>query len=1372
MQGFSDHRLLAQPRAAHRLTIDAEETREGTRVRKAYARFGGLRVIELGANETPASALARLKATGRYEFVEPDLVVHADVTPNDPRFSTDQWPLSNSGASGGVAGADIKASTAWDALHDASSVIVAVIDSGVRLTHEDIAANLWTNPNPGTSGFGNDVHGINSITTTGDPTDDLGHGTHVSGIVGAVGNNGRGISGVAWNVRIMALRFISSSNNGLVSDEIECIDYAIAHGAQIINASFGDTSGGTTYSQSELSAITRARDAGIIFVAAAGNDTSNMDLSRHYPASFPLDNIVTVGSSTRRDEVSTFSNYGSGAVDLFAPGEEILSLDYSSNTGYVVMSGTSMAAPHVVGALALLKAKFPGDNYRQLINRLLRSVDTGAAFTGKAQTNGRLNLAKALASTDNRPFNDDFATRAKLSGQNITARNSSRGATSEPGEPQHAGAAGGASLWWEWTAPASGSVTVDTSGSAYDTLLAVYTGTALNALTPVASNDDFNGTTSRLAFTAQAGATYEIAVDGKNGATGLTLLNLGTVAANDSFSAAVTLEGVSTSVTATNAHSSREVGEPRILGNAGGLSLWYRWTAPSTGKFQISAVSDDFDPLLGIYTGSSVGNLSLVTSADNSGPNNADTGALCTLNATAGTSYMIAIDTKDASAPGTFTLSIVDSVWQAVTTDAVTGSPAVALDGTVYVGSTDHSLYAFNSDGTLKWSKATGGLIDTASPVVDSSGAVYVGSNDGKVYAFNSDGSAKWTFTVPASTTAQFTAVSNSPALAADGTLYIKSDDNNLYALNSSDGTQKWRFNTGGISYSSPTIAPDGTIYVGSDNFSFYAINPDGTKKWQYDSDNEIYSTPPIDAAGNVYFATLGGHVYSLTPAGSVRWNVTLGGAITSSPALSADGGTLYLAAYDHKFYALNSGSGATRWTYTLGNEVRASSPAVDANGVIYIGCYDNQLYALNADGTLKRTYAMGNWIRSSPAISGTRLYVGSNDHKVYAFDIGAAAAASPWPMYRHNARRLGRAVVVTPLSIQTQPLGRTVGTGYGFTLRVEANGQAPFTYQWYKNGAAISGATTSLYSVSEAAAPDAGDYTVVVRDSSGTAVTSGTATIKVEAPVAGRLINLSVLTNAGSGAQTFIVGFVVRGSPAKQMLVRAVGPGLVPFGLSSASVLADPTLEFRRTDPNPALLDTNDNWPAGVASVASSVGAFALTSGSKDAALVTTALDAGNYSATITGAGGGLALAEVYDTTRDSGARLVNVSARAQVSSTGNLTAGFVISGNIPKKVLVRGIGPTLANFGFATADVLAHPKLQIYATDGGTSRLVYSATAWGGYSTLASTFAAVGAFSLDAASQDAALSVSLDPGNYSAQVTSADGTPGAALVEVYEVP
>jgi outer membrane protein assembly factor BamB/subtilisin family serine protease len=1367
-RGFGERRILAMPRAGSTGLAEAAEIREGLGVRRRFDRFRGLRVLELrGAR--PEVVIERLRATGHYEFVEPDYIRIATLVPNDPRFA-EQWALNNTGgAGGGIAGADIKAVTAWNTRSTAPAVVVAVIDSGVRVTHQDIAANLWVNPgevagngqDDDANGYVDDVHGINSIVSSGsassgNPNDDSGHGSHVAGIVGAVGNNGVGISGVAWNVRIMALKFLSSSGSGLISDAIECIDYAIAKGAHVINASYG-AEDPKTFSQAELEAIRRARNAGIVFVAAAGNDGLNMDISRAYPASYPLENIIAVGNSTSLDDPSPTSNFGSGAVEIFAPGSEILSLGIANNSEYVLKSGTSMAAPHVSGALALLKAQFPGDNYRGLINRVMRgAAPVKPSFATRAQTRGRLDLNLALTTTTNRPFNDDFANRAIITGSNFAVRASNEFATAESGEPTHAGIAGNRSLWWSWTPSASASVTFDTTGSTIDTLLAIYTGSVLGSLAPVASSDDSTGTTSRVQLNVVAGTPYQIAVDGKAAATGLVLLNIGSVPANDNFSGAQVVTGESVLVATTNSNASRESGEPLILGNTGGRSLWYRWTAPSTKRYQISAYSIDVDTLAAVYTGNSLGSLTLVTSSDNNGTN---TSALCTINATAGTTYHIAIDAKE-SLSGAITFTIVDSQWQFTTGGAITGSPAVAPDGTIYVGSTDGNLYAISSSGAQLWTYQTGGLIDTCSPAIAPDGTIYTGSFDGFLHAVNPNGSQKWRFSTGG-------LLSNSPAIAADGTIYVKSDDNFLYAI-SPAGTELWRFNTQGITYASPVVAQDGTIYVGSGNSRFFAVNPNGSQKWQFVADGDTYSTAAIDAAGNIYFGTLTGRLYSLTPAGAQRWSYMPGGPMSSSPALSADGATVYFGAYDHFLHAVNTANGSARWTYDLGNEVRASSPLVAADGSIYIGAYDGRMQAVNADGTAKRFYATGDWIRSCPVIVGTTLYFGSNDNKLYAVPAGVAQATAPWPCYRNNAQRTGRSGIdPATITISQQPKSQIVQPDGSFTLSVSTTGATPTGYQWFKNGTAIPGATSANYAVVDAMPSDTGTYHVVITGPLGN-ITSASASIVVPEPwLDGRLVNLSVRSPAGTGSSTLIVGFYVDSitNDPLSVLIRGVGPSIVKYNVPGA--LLDPRLTLFNTDG--VELQSNNDWggdPA-ITEATPRVGAFAFDSTtSKDAALLAS-LTRGGYTAHVTAADGGtgIALAEIYDAAQtEPPVQLSNVSARSAVGTGDNvLIVGFAIR-NEPRTLLIRGIGPALGGAEYNVPGALADPKLTLY--DINQNQLAENDD-WNAADAV--RFAQAGAFPLAPGSKDAAMIVTLPPGTYSAVLHGVGGTTGIGLVEVY---
>ncbi len=321
--------------------------------------------------------------------------------PNDPLYKLQynlwkSWSLSETGADNGVPFASgIDAERGWKIRNEAPSIVVAVIDSGIRYTHEDLAGNMWHNPNP----VSGDLYGTNAVAHNGDPMDDEGHGTHCAGIIGAVGDNGIGITGVAWKVQLMACKFLDASGTGTISDEVAAIDYACNHGARILNCSFGTI----IPSAVEKAAFKEARSHQIIVVAAAGNNHADNDDENgtfynlpSYPAAYKLDNIVSVASTSLFSQLSNFSNYGAKTVHLAAPGEEIYSTWFSHDHSYYVDSGTSMAAPHVTGALALMMEQFSNLSYQQLIAHLLFTTDKLSELKDKTISGGVLNLYHAL----------------------------------------------------------------------------------------------------------------------------------------------------------------------------------------------------------------------------------------------------------------------------------------------------------------------------------------------------------------------------------------------------------------------------------------------------------------------------------------------------------------------------------------------------------------------------------------------------------------------------------------------------------------------------------------------------------------------------------------------------------------------------------------------------------------------------------------------------------------------------------------------------------------------------------------------------------------------------------------------------------------
>jgi subtilisin family serine protease len=342
--------------------------------------------------------------------------------PNDDSFGQ-LWGLNNTGQNGGLNDADIDAPEAWQIQKGSRDVIVAVLDTGVDYNHPDLINNIWTNPADRT-------HGYDFGDKDSDPMDDSvlskedkllrGHGTHVAGIIGAVGDNdpdssnyNPNVVGVSPNVSIMSLKLVDSEGNGFFRNAARAIHYAVVNGARVLNASFGgpppnfwDRSFGTDDSDdfaSMADAIRSIADSQVLFVAAADNDGKDINIKedRVFPAGFgQLPNVITVAATDRNDQLTNFSNYGSFFVSLGAPGEDILSTVPISvdPSGYLPLPGTSMAAPHVAGAAALLLAQQPILSAAELKNILMSTVDPVASLQGKTVSGGRLNVANALLS--------------------------------------------------------------------------------------------------------------------------------------------------------------------------------------------------------------------------------------------------------------------------------------------------------------------------------------------------------------------------------------------------------------------------------------------------------------------------------------------------------------------------------------------------------------------------------------------------------------------------------------------------------------------------------------------------------------------------------------------------------------------------------------------------------------------------------------------------------------------------------------------------------------------------------------------------------------------------------------------------------------
>ena len=363
-------------------------------------------LLELPDTSASDKLLRAARRLPGFRYLQPNRVASLDRTPNDESFE-ETYGLHNTGQFWfGLSkpDADIDAPEAWDVTTGSGDVVVGVIDTGVDYTHPDLAANMWTNPGevPGDNvdndgnGYVDDVHGIDAANDDSDPMDDQDHGTHCAGTIGAVGDNGIGVAGVNWRVKIMALKFLTAEGTGSYADAVECLNYATMMRQRGVNIRLTSNSwGGDEDDPAMKEAIDASERAGLLFVAAAGNQgVDNDGILRHYPAGFDNPSIVAVAATDCWDSMPYWSNYGATTVDLAAPGVDVLST--VRDGGYEQFSGTSMATPHVAGVAALAWSVKPDATWQEIRDALVSSTDPLPALAGKVATGGRLNALGAL----------------------------------------------------------------------------------------------------------------------------------------------------------------------------------------------------------------------------------------------------------------------------------------------------------------------------------------------------------------------------------------------------------------------------------------------------------------------------------------------------------------------------------------------------------------------------------------------------------------------------------------------------------------------------------------------------------------------------------------------------------------------------------------------------------------------------------------------------------------------------------------------------------------------------------------------------------------------------------------------------------------
>lgn len=414
---LSDSRVSSRPEVlvkfkngVSRSAIEALTLRLNDRIEDRIEHAAGWESVDDLDNADAEAIVAEYSKFPEVEYVEPNFEIELSevaegnplipVLPHDPQFN-EQWALANSGQRGGTQGADISATLAWATTTGDDDIVVAVLDSGVDYTHEDLRTNMWKRPSSMAPyhdtelGTVDDLDGFNAIDNASDPMDENGHGTHCAGIIGAEGENNLGIAGVNWNVRIMPLKFMNAGGFGTTKDAIEAINYVIDRkkagvNVRVISASWG----GTMKSRALEDVIRTAYENDILFVAAAGNASTNNDRSPHYPSNYNVPNVISVAALDRNDQLARFSNYGPKTVAIAAPGVDILSTWLGNR--YEEKSGTSMATPVVSGVAALILSQNPRMPVDELRSKIVAAVDPLPVLKGKTASGGRINAAKAL----------------------------------------------------------------------------------------------------------------------------------------------------------------------------------------------------------------------------------------------------------------------------------------------------------------------------------------------------------------------------------------------------------------------------------------------------------------------------------------------------------------------------------------------------------------------------------------------------------------------------------------------------------------------------------------------------------------------------------------------------------------------------------------------------------------------------------------------------------------------------------------------------------------------------------------------------------------------------------------------------------------
>jgi hypothetical protein len=946
------------------------------------------------------------------------------------------------------------------------------------------------------------------------------------------------------------------------------------------------------------------------------------------------------------------------------------------------------------------------------------SPTTARSYLGVLTVNGDLTAGartKTVSGTGTvpPPANDGFAAAIVLEGSEITVASSNAGATRETGEPRHDGFTGGKSVWWKWTAPASGTVAVNTIGSAFDTVLAVYTGATLENLVALASDDEGGGdATSSLTFNTTSGTTYFIAVDGYFAASGsvtLHLTQLPPTAGNNMFLFAANLTGTTAQAIASNSTATREPGEPAHGGQATGRSLWWTWTAPSSGRLLVNTNGSRIYTILAVYSGNSLFGLTPLGFNLQSG---VDGFSFLSVPVEAGTVYRIAVDGFSNNAGLIIlNLTLVDPPPGDRFADAVvlTGTDvrttATSRGASKEVSEPEHAAKVGGSSIWWRWTAPADYKVSltTAGSAFDTVLAVYTGAGvDALTPVASNDNSSAFTET----STLAFNATA--------GTVYH-------IAVDDLDGIG------GAVSLSlTASTPPPNDDFASALPLQGAAVTTTGTNRgatrqsgepshagtsgsvsvwWQWST--PISARVSLTTAGSDIDTLLGvyrgAEINALTTVAS-NDDGGLGGEGSSAVTFTATADTTYWIAVDG--YLGETGA----INLSLKAEAIESPVITRQPASLTLPAGRSAYFVVTATGTGPLSY---QWRKGGVDLTGatTSAYAIGETELANAGDFSVVVTNTYGTVTSEVAT-----LVVTPGPVRpgilTHPAPQTVSIGQAVSLGVTADGTGPLAYQWFKDAVPVTGATGSTLVIGSVGAGDAGLYSVVVTNAAGS-TTSTTAALTVSStPVAPVILVQPANRVVAAGESTeFVV--VVSGSAPFTYQWRKDG---VVLGSASGATLSLTAVQ------------------------AANAGAYSVV--------------VGNASGTTTSAAAVLTVVPAV------ASRISNVSVRATLAAAQTLTVGFTMTGGA-KPIVVRAVGPGLAAFG--VPGTMPDPKLALF--NGSTQ--VDSNDNWAGLFSLNEAFATVGAFPLAPNSFDAALLRSIEGGR-TLQVNGGAG--GNVLVEAYD--